>query len=105
MHHFNVEGLKELLYGNFIEHYKYNKTFEEAAQDPFLVVHTSGSTALPKPIIMYHGGVTTVDNQHLIPSLDGFDAHRMVLDVLSVSSQACLPLMYGHDPNSEIILV
>ena len=74
MRHLNVDGLKELLRGDFIEHYEYNKTFEEAAQDPFIVVHTSGSTGLPKPINLCHGGVATVDAHHLISSLDGFDA-------------------------------
>ena len=44
MHHLNVEALNELLRGDFIEHYEYSKTFEEAAQDPFILVHTSGST-------------------------------------------------------------
>ena len=73
MRHFNVEALKEFLLGDFTEHYEYNKTFEDAAQDPFIIVHTSGSTGLPKPIILYHGGVATVDSQHLMSSLDGFD--------------------------------
>ena len=74
MRHFNVEGLAEFLRGDFIEHYEYNKTFEEAERDPFIVVHTSGTTGLPKPIIFYLGGMATIDNQHGISSLDGFDA-------------------------------
>ena len=78
MHHFNVEGLKEFLRGDFIKHYEYKKTFEEAAHDPFIVVHTSGSTGLPKPIILYHGGMATVDGQHLITPLDGVDAQIKV---------------------------
>ena len=73
MRHLNVEALNELLRGDFSEHYEYNKTFEEASHDPFIVVHTSGSTGLPKPIVLYHGGVTQVDSQHLLPSLDGFE--------------------------------
>ena len=39
MRHLNVEGLKELLGGDAVEHYEYKKTFKEAAQDPFIVVH------------------------------------------------------------------
>ena len=73
MRHLNVEALNELLRGDFVEHYEYNKTFEEAAQDPFIVIHTSGSTGLPKPIVLYHGGVTQVDSQHLLSSLHGFE--------------------------------
>ncbi|CAD6591480.1 MAG: hypothetical protein ASARMPREDX12_005186 [Alectoria sarmentosa] len=78
MRHLNVEGLKEFLRGDFTEHYEYNKTFREASQDPFMVVHTSGSTGLPKPITLYHGGVANVDNHHLISALDGFDAQIKV---------------------------
>ena len=74
MRHFNVEALKTLLHGDFVEHYEYSKTFEEAARDPFIIVHTSGSTGLPKPIILYHGGVAAVDSQHLISPLGRFDA-------------------------------
>lgn len=80
MRHFNVEGLKELLRADFVELYEYNKTFEEAAQDPFIVIHTSGSTGMPKPIILYHGGVASMDNNHLISSLDGFDSQIKVSD-------------------------
>lgn len=43
MRHINIEGLKGYIYGDFIEHYEYNKTFEEAAQDPFINVHILGS--------------------------------------------------------------
>ena len=74
MRHVNVGALQTLLHSDFVEHYEYKKTFEEAARDPFIVVHTSGSTGLPKPIILYHGGVAAVDSQHLISPLDGFDA-------------------------------
>lgn len=76
MRHCNVEALEELLRGDFIEHYEYNKTFEEAAQDPFIVVHTSGSTGLPKPIVLCHGGMAAVDNHHLISPLEGFEPMR-----------------------------
>ncbi|KAF6227540.1 hypothetical protein HO173_012179 [Letharia columbiana] len=80
MRYFRIEGLKEFLGGDFSEHYDYNKTFEEAAQDPFIIVHTSGSTGLPKPTILYHGGVAAVDNQHLIPPLDGVDAQINIFE-------------------------
>ena len=74
LRHFNVEALKTLLRHDFSEHYEYNKTFEEATRDPFIVIHTSGSTGLPKPITLYHGGMAAVDSQHLISPLGAFDA-------------------------------
>ena len=33
-------------------HYPYNKTFEEAQNDPIIICHTSGSTGAPKPILL-----------------------------------------------------
>ncbi|TRX88461.1 hypothetical protein FHL15_010651 [Xylaria flabelliformis] len=37
--------------------YPYTKTFPEAKSEPFVVLHTSGSTGLPKPIVQTHGTV------------------------------------------------
>ena len=73
MRHLTIEGLGGLLHDDFVEHYGYDKTFEEAAQDPFIIVHTSGSTGLPKPIILFHGGMAAMDSQHLVTPLDGND--------------------------------
>jgi len=33
-------------------HYLYNKTFDEAQNDPIIICHTSGSTGAPKPIVL-----------------------------------------------------
>ncbi|KAL9594502.1 MAG: hypothetical protein Q9219_006996 [cf. Caloplaca sp. 3 TL-2023] len=54
--------------------YPYGKTYEEARNDPFLVVHTSGSTGLPKPVVLYHGGLATVDKQQDLPPAEGDDS-------------------------------
>jgi hypothetical protein len=37
--------------------YPYNKTYTEAKLDPFVVLHTSGSTGLPKPIVQTHATI------------------------------------------------
>lgn len=52
-------------------HYPFTKTFEEAKNDPFLVLHTSGSTGMPKPIIESHGYTTIIDTHFHIPSVNG----------------------------------
>lgn len=41
--------------------YPYTKTFAEARLDPLAVLHTSGSTGLPKPVVQTHGTYSPVD--------------------------------------------
>lgn len=35
-------------------HYPYQKTFDQAKYDPYLILHTSGTTGTPKPVIINH---------------------------------------------------
>lgn len=44
----------EELFESTCPHYPFRKTFEEARGEPLVVVHTSGTTSLPKPIIYTH---------------------------------------------------
>jgi hypothetical protein len=63
--------LLDFLDGQSGSPYLYNKTFVEARQDPFVVLHTSGSTGLPKPIIVPNGSLATPDAHHLLPPVEG----------------------------------
>ncbi|KAK5634975.1 hypothetical protein RRF57_010687 [Xylaria bambusicola] len=47
----------------------YTKTFEEVKNDPFCILHTSGSTGIPKPVPITYGSYGSMDAQLLIPSL------------------------------------
>ena len=54
--------------------YPYEKTFEEAYNEPLVVLHTSGTTGYPKPIVWTHGWAASFlklrawDDDHDIPS-------------------------------------
>ena len=72
LRHVIAGSLNDWLSEDPVDHYAYGKSFEQASQDPFIVVHTSGSTGLPKPIVIYHGSLATVDKQHLISPSNGY---------------------------------
>ncbi|EHA49107.1 L-aminoadipate-semialdehyde dehydrogenase [Pyricularia oryzae 70-15] len=52
-------------------HVPYTKTFEEAEWDPFMVMHTSGSTGFPKPVFVRVGMLAVSDSFHSAPEFMG----------------------------------
>lgn len=47
--------------------FPYNKTYNQAVEDPVVVLHTSGSTGFPKPIVARVGMVSIGDTFHGLP--------------------------------------
>jgi acyl-CoA synthetase (AMP-forming)/AMP-acid ligase II len=52
------------------EPYPYDKTFDEAKNHPVMVVHTSCSTSLPKPIVWTNWTLNTGDPRYIVHPLD-----------------------------------
>lgn len=52
--------------------YPYTKTFKEACMDPCLVLHTTGSTGLPKPIVWKNINLASYEAWRTIPEVDGY---------------------------------
>lgn len=63
----DIADVDEFLNPEPVLRYPYKKTFEEAADEPFCVFHTSGSTGLPKPIVWKHSLLATVDASRFLP--------------------------------------
>ncbi|QUC21686.1 uncharacterized protein UV8b_05929 [Ustilaginoidea virens] len=55
------------------QRFPYQKSFEEARFDPIVVLHTSGSTGLPKPITVKQGSMALADKFRGLPSFRGGD--------------------------------
>ena len=67
----NIAEVDDILQPEAVPDYAYNKTFDEASQEPFCVLHTSGSTGNPKPIFWKHSMLATLDATRLLPEFSG----------------------------------
>lgn len=64
----------EELFENTYPHFPFRKTFQEARGEPLVVVHTSGTTSLPKPIIYTHDfAASYIQLSQLVPP-PGFES-------------------------------
>lgn len=59
--------------------FPYTKTFEEAVNDPVNILHSSGSTGEPKPVVMTNGTWATHDNDKNFPQIKGRTNHDMTI--------------------------
>ena len=57
MKHASFPELDEILDSATVDEYPMRKTFDEAANDTFLILHSSGTTGLPKPLRITHGQI------------------------------------------------
>ncbi|KAI1350633.1 hypothetical protein F5Y01DRAFT_315690 [Xylaria sp. FL0043] len=64
-------NLQDLLGNEDIPHFPYEKQFDKVKDDPCIVLHTSGTTSLPKPVTLSHGQLAVFDAQWKIPPLKG----------------------------------
>lgn len=53
------------------EPFPYSRTFDDARWDPLVVLHTSGSTGIPKPIVVRQGSSAVADGQRTLPDHQG----------------------------------
>jgi len=72
-------------------HYSFTKSFEEAKNDPFLVLHTSGSTGMPKPIVESHSYAATLDTLLHIPPVNGVPTKALIITTPSRTAKVFPP--------------
>jgi len=61
MKHVICPELEELLKVDEEEKYPFPMDFDQAVRDPYLILHTSGTTGLPKPFRITHGYIAAND--------------------------------------------
>lgn len=70
-----IPSVENLLSERF-PHFQYNKTFHQARMEPLVVLHTSGTTGLPKPIIWTHGFAASVQDWISLEDPSGFTSQK-----------------------------
>ncbi|KAF5565221.1 nonribosomal peptide synthetase [Fusarium napiforme] len=66
-----LPSVDELLDAESTEPFLFDKAFESAINEPFCILHTSGTTGVPKPILWTHGLIGTMDAVRLLPPIEG----------------------------------
>lgn len=63
--------MEEVLDPRKVELYPWNRSLQEVASEPFVILHTSGSTGQPKMVEVNHALTATIDSQQDLPEVDG----------------------------------
>lgn len=101
MRTFYAPELNELLDETLMWPYPYTKTFYEARMDPCLVLHTTGSTGLPKPITWKLGILSTYEAWRTIPSINGYVPTTEIYQQAS-RAYTSMPLFHTSGLNAGI---
>ncbi|MBE7182568.1 MAG: AMP-binding protein [Terriglobus roseus] len=100
-----IPTLQEMLWaGDEPRHYEYTKTFDEAKMDPYIVLHTSGSTGMPKPIIHRQGWASAVDKGYHHPGHNGIPSTTSLISTGS-DNRLYAPFPPFHVSGAELIMV
>ncbi|KAI1377877.1 acetyl-CoA synthetase-like protein [Hypoxylon crocopeplum] len=90
-----VPSFDEMMNSN-PEYFPYRKTFDDARDDPIVVLHSSGSTGMPTPITMTHGTFAAVDNQKTLPEIPGRKKRDAAMWQFDGEARVYLPFPFFH---------
>lgn len=97
--HGNIEVYQVPMTTHFLDGeyqpFPYKKTFEEAHNEPLVVLHTSGTTGFPKPVIWTHDWAASFALQRYLEPPEGYESFDRLLQGNRVFS-AFSPFHAGH---------
>ncbi|KAF4471132.1 hypothetical protein FALBO_1953 [Fusarium albosuccineum] len=93
-----IPAVKELLDADHARHYPYSKTYDEAMADTFCILHTSGTTGLPKPIYMSNGLLATMDAARILPPFKGDNGAAPWATLYEKGDRLYSPCVLLHGP-------
>ena len=70
---FQIPELKDLL-DQIHPYYEFKKTFDEAKNEPLIVLHTSGTTGFPKPVIWTHDWAASFAEERYLSPQAGYES-------------------------------
>ncbi|KAL8828592.1 MAG: hypothetical protein Q9191_002493 [Dirinaria sp. TL-2023a] len=76
-----IPSLEDCFKDTEVDQYPFTETWEKASKDPIAVLHTSGSTGIPKPIVITHEHMAAVDKYHFLPPAAGLIGHGLASGV------------------------
>ncbi|OAQ97692.1 hypothetical protein LLEC1_03573 [Akanthomyces lecanii] len=79
--------------------HSYNETFDSAEFDPVVIMHTSGSTGIAKPIYCKQGLFTSADNYHNFLKYEDSTVVMEAMATCSKNSYCPLPLFHAFGLN------
>ncbi|RKL01328.1 hypothetical protein BFJ68_g12417 [Fusarium oxysporum] len=93
-----IPTVAELLDASSSPHYPYTKTYDEAMGDTFCILHTSGTTGLPKPIYLSNGLLATMDAARILPPFEGDNGARPWATLYEKGDRLYSPCVLLHGP-------
>ncbi|KAF5989805.1 nonribosomal peptide synthetase MxcG [Fusarium bulbicola] len=93
-----IHTVVELLDASSSPHYPYTKTYDEAMGDTFCILHTSGTTGLPKPIYLSNGLLATMDAARILPPFEGDNGARPWATLYEKGDRLYSPCVLLHGP-------
>ena len=69
----------DVLFNNENPHYDFEKTFATAKKEPLVILHTSGTTGFPKPIVWSHEYASAYIRARWLSPPEGFESADKLL--------------------------